>query len=117
MVTLVKATFEYRHSVDGYIKISAEDSTVIAVCHWPFDRETDEWIDIKNSYPIIGYRQAIKDAENGAEGVVAGVRGGHLKVNPRIGGFMLELTNPEKGWLLKSLQLSVSRPLKDLLLE
>jgi len=117
LVTLVKAAFEYRHPVDGYIKISVEDGLVIAVCHWPFDRETDEWINIKNSYPIIGYRRAVEDAENGTEGVVAGVRCGHLKVVPRIDGFMLELSNPEKGWLAKSLQLSVSRPLQDLVLE
>jgi hypothetical protein len=89
---------------------------VALCCHWPFDLEDDQWIDIKNHFGISNYRLAVDKAMADGDGEASGIAGGFLRIRSLNDGFNIEFSRPQVGWSAASLQLHVRRPIGDLLL-
>jgi hypothetical protein len=107
--------FDHQHLVDGYLTLISNGNLVELRCHWPFDLEDDEWIDIENKYDTDDYMRAVEDALTKGKGKVVGIEDGFLEVTSSESGFILEFSGPQQGWSAKSLRLLIRRPLRDLL--
>lgn len=51
---------EYRHPVDGEIRIDRIGEQVRLVCRWPADLSEDEWIELSNRFNADVYSQEIR---------------------------------------------------------
>ena len=107
--------FEFTHPTDGRLILTGQHGTVVLNCHWPFDLDSDDWIDIHNTFRAEDYARAIDNALLNGEGMVRGIDGGFLKVRRRGTFFTLEFSNTADGWAAKSLEVSIDRPLRELL--
>jgi len=105
-----------RHPVEGSIELAIEGDVVALYCHWPFDLEDDQWIDIKNRFQVPHYLLAVDHAIAYGYGEVPGISGGFLRIRSLGGGFDIEFSRPQAGWSASSLQHRVRRPVSDLLL-
>ncbi len=38
------------HRVDGSVSFSRQGEYVTVTCHWPYDLDIDDWIDIRDTY-------------------------------------------------------------------
>lgn len=103
------------HQADGYIEFVASSDVVELRCHWPADLKADDWIDIRNHYPILGYLQAVNDSMSTGNGEAQGISGGYLRVISVPDGFIIEFSRPEDGWSGSSLRLHIRQPISDLL--
>jgi hypothetical protein len=107
--------FEFNHPRDGRLTLAGQQGAVVLSCHWPFDLDSDDWIDIHNRFPVEDYARAVDSALLNGEGLVRGIDGGFLKVTRRGSFFTLEFSNTAEGWAAKSLEVSIDRPLRELL--
>ena len=105
------------HPAEGYLELAIEGDLVALYCHWPFDLEDDQWIDIKNRFQVSDYLLAVDHAMTYGYGEVPGIAGGFLKIGPMGDGFVIEFSRPQAGWSASSLQLRVWRPVSELLLQ
>lgn len=105
------------HPAEGYIELAIEGDLVALCCHWPFDLEDDQWIDIKNRYRVADYLRAVDHAMAYGYGEVPGIAGGFLRIRSLGDGFDIEFSRPQAGWSASSLQLRVRRPVSELLLQ
>lgn len=104
------------HPADGYVEFVANSDTVALRCHWPADLKADDWIDIQNHYSIVSYLQAVDDSMTTGNGEAHGISGGYLRVTSSDdGGFTIEFSRPQGGWLASALRLHIRRPISDLL--
>jgi len=103
------------HPAGGYLQLTIESDLVSLCCHWPFDLEDDQWIDIKNRFRISNYRLAVDNAMTHGDGEALGIAGGFLRIRTLNGGFAIEFSRPQTGWSACSLQLHVKRPIRELL--
>ena len=103
------------HPAGGYFELRIEEDLVVMDCHWPFDLNRDEWIDIQNRYRMPNYRRAVSDAMENGSGEVQGIAGGTLQITSLDDGFAIEFSRPQHGWSASSLELHVKRPVSDLL--
>ncbi len=108
--------FEFTHPREGRLTLTGQYGTVVLNCHWPFDFDSDEWIDIHNTYRVEDYSRAVDNALLDGEGMVRGIDGGFLKVRRQVTFFTLEFSNTAEGWAAKSLEVSIDRPLQELLI-
>ena len=106
-----------RHPAGGYLKLTIESDLVVLCCHWPFDLEDDQWIDIRNCFRISQYLLAVDSAMADGKGEAPGIAGGFLRIGALHDGFALEFSRPQAGWSASSLQLHVRRPIGELLLQ
>jgi hypothetical protein len=90
---LKQQVISHEHPVDGYLKIYREDDHITIDFHWPFDSETDDWIDIQNEFRLADYASAVAEARIGYRGRAEG-------------------TNSATGWAGRSLRLSVPEPIE-----
>jgi hypothetical protein len=104
------------HQADGYVEFVASNDVVALRCHWPADLKADDWIDIQNHYPILGYQQAVNDSMSTGNGETQGISGGYLRVTSISDGFIIEFSRSQDGWSASSLRLHIRRPISDLLL-
>lgn len=104
-----------RHPAGGHFEIVSGGGLVALRCHWPFDSDHDEWIDIENTYHAPNYLRAVDDAMTSGNGLAHGVTGGLMRVTSLDNGFFLEFSRPQSGWSASSLRLHVRRPIADLL--
>jgi hypothetical protein len=103
-----------RHPAGGYLKLTSESDLVALYCHWPFDLKFDQWIDINNHFRMTDYLLAVDNAMADGNGEAQGIAGGFLKIRSQDDGFVIAFSRPEAGWLSKSLELPVKRPVRDL---
>jgi len=61
----------------GSISIEREHDDVVLRVHWPFDRSSDEWVDLSTWLPVAGVRRAISEGSRG-EARVEGSKPGHM---------------------------------------
>jgi hypothetical protein len=107
--------FTYKHQIDGIITLDRSGEEVQLRCHWPFDLESDEWIDISNRFPLAEYRQAIRDAASRGAGSVGGVNGGYLHIRKDDSGRpQLDIGNAGAGGHFKSLFIPLTADLADM---
>jgi hypothetical protein len=106
-----------RHPAGGYLKLTIEGDSVVLCCHWPFDLEDDQWIDIKNRFCISNYLLAVDNAMAAGDGEARGIAGGFVRIRSLPDGFAIEFSRPQAGWSASSLQLHIRRPIRELLLE
>ena len=104
-----------QHPVDGYLEISFAAETVTLRCHWPADFDSNEWIDISNSFDRERYARMVGDAMTAGAGEVAGIAGGYLTIRVAGDGCTIELSRPQGGWSAASLRFLVRRPCGELL--
>lgn len=109
-----RLSFEYRHRVDGYVKLSENLNVVQIKCRWPFDLDADEWINISNEFHAEDYSVAIQNALSKGSGKASGVQGGYIEVINDTDGFTLDFSNPYTGWQSKTLRIKVKQPLLNL---
>lgn len=103
------------HPAGGYFELSFEDEYMVLNCHWPFDLEEDDWIDIQNTYYISNYLHAVSNAMMNGNGQARGICGGSLYITNLDDGFAIEVSRPASGWPASSLELRVQRPIVCLL--
>lgn len=103
------------HPAGGYFELSFGDEYILLNCHWPFNPEEDDWIDIQNTYYIPAYLHAVSNAMTSGKGQAQGIRGGSLYITSLDDGFAIEMSRPASGWLASSLELRVRRPIEGLL--
>jgi len=106
-----------RHPAGGYLKLTVENDRVELCCHWPFDLEDDQWIDIRNRFCISNYLLAVDNAIADGDGEALGIAGGFLRIRSLNDGFAMDFSRPQAGWSAVSLQLHVRRPIRELLLQ
>lgn len=104
-----------QHPLDGYLEISFAAATVTLRCHWPADFDSNEWIDISNSFDREGYVRMVGDAMTAGTGQVTGIAGGHLTIRVVGDGCAVEFSRPQGGWSAASLRVLVRRPCGELL--
>jgi hypothetical protein len=104
------------HPAGGYLKLAIENDLVVLCCHWPFDLEDDQWIDIKNRFHTSNYLLAVDNAMADGYGEAPGIAGGFLQIRSLGDVFDMEFSRPQTGWSASSLQLRVRRPIGELLL-
>jgi hypothetical protein len=105
-----------RHPAGGYLNLAVKSDLVALCCHWPFDVEDDQWIDIKNCFSVSSYLLAVGNAISDGGGEAPGIAGGFLRIRSLKDGFAIEFSRPQAGWSASSLQLHVRRPIGELLL-
>ncbi len=73
--------FHHQHPQrsEGNFVIELRRDEVVVRCHWPFDLETEEWIDITNSFARDDYAHWVDDLSRQDTARVNGVRGGFLE--------------------------------------
>jgi hypothetical protein len=105
----------HAHPVDGHFEINQNGDRITVICRWPFDLETDEWIDIENEFDASTYSSAVADAIATGRGEARGLTGGSilLENSPGDRHTVVVISNSSAGWAAKSLRLSVPRPLTD----
>jgi hypothetical protein len=110
---------EDEYALPGYFELAVEGDLVVLRCRWPFDRDADEWINIKNFYYASDYSKAISDAAARRQGTgkAQGVDGGFLEVAEIDSGFIIEFSRPQGGWCANSLRLRIGRPIGELSLQ
>lgn len=116
-MTSSRLNFEYKHPVDGYIRLNEASGVVRLQCRWPFDLQNDDWIDISNEFYIDDYVQAVRDASEKGYGKAPGLQGGSIEIEETRDGFTLDFSNPYKGWQKKSLRIEVKQSLSSLRLQ
>ncbi|HEY7011477.1 MAG TPA: hypothetical protein VH480_01880 [Streptosporangiaceae bacterium] len=104
------------HPAGGHCEIVGGSGLVVLRCHWPFDSDSDEWIDIENIYLATSYLRAVNDAMTSGSGLAHGIAGGLIRITALDDGFFLEFSRPQSGWSATSLRLHVKHPIGDLLL-
>jgi hypothetical protein len=115
--TSFELSFEHKHPVDGFIRLSVNSNIVWLKCHWPFDLESDDWINITNEFRVEDYVQAVRDASEKGVGEAPGLQGGSIEIAKTQDGFRLNFSNSYKGWQQKSLCVNVKRSLASLQLQ
>lgn len=72
----------------GQITLDERDETLAISIHWPFDRETDEWIDLSTRIPLFIVSGAVIDPRAGFE-----LKSGpdFLKATPRGDQYLLSV--------------------------
>jgi hypothetical protein len=105
------------HTTEGYLELNIEGDLVALCCHWPFDLEDDQWINIKNNFHVADYLLAVDSAMADGYGEAPGITGGFLRIKSLSYGFDIEFSRPQAGWSASSLQLRVGRPVRELLLQ
>jgi hypothetical protein len=103
------------HPAGGFLELSFGDEYIVLNCHWPFDLEEDDWIDIQNTYYLSSYLHAVSNAMTNGNGQTHGIRGGSLHITNLDDGFAIEVSRPASGWPASSLELRVRRPIEGLL--
>lgn len=103
------------HPAGGYFELCFKDECIVLNCHWPFDLEEDDWIDIQNIFYVSSYLHAVSNAITNGKGQARGIRGGALYITDLDDGFAIEVSRPVNGWPASSLELRVRRPVEDLL--
>ena len=104
------------HPAGGYLKLTNESDLVALSCHWPFDLDDDQWIDINNRFRITDYLLAVDNAMADGNGEAQGIVGGFLKIRSLDDGFVIAFSRPQAGWSASSLELRIRRPIRDLVL-
>lgn len=105
------------HPAGGYLRLTTDSDLVALSCHWPFDLEDDQWIDIKNLFRAPDYLLAVDNAMAAGYGEAPGIAGGFLRIRSLKDGFAIEFSRPQAGWSASSLRLQVRRPIGELLLQ
>ena len=72
--------FTHQHPIDGSLSFAATDGVVVIRCRWPFDRSTDEWIEMSNDFDLDAYTKGIGALKSAGTTEVIGRRGGHLRI-------------------------------------
>jgi len=103
------------HPAGGYFELCFKEECIVLNCHWPFDLEEDDWIDIQNIFYVSSYLHAVSNAITNGKGQARGIRGGALYITDLDDGFAIEVSRPVNGWPASSLELRVRRPVEDLL--
>jgi hypothetical protein len=70
--------FVQNHPVEGAIKFATVGEHVRLCCRWPFDRSTDEWINITNNFPLRRYCMAVRRLPRTGKATVRGIKFGSL---------------------------------------
>lgn len=83
--------FVFNHSVEGFVRFSRRKDRVLVTCHWPFDLDTDEWIDIEGDYAASAYDHGVASFLTNGEAKIEGTYG-HLALQDKdSSSFWLEL--------------------------
>jgi hypothetical protein len=110
--------FTYKHHVDGSIDILRKSNGLVEIrCRWPFDLQTDEWIEIQSTFRLLDYTNAVRNAFGTGRGEASGVSGGALilTISPEeTNSIKIEISNSADGFANKSLQLMVPATLAQL---
>lgn len=101
----------HTHPVDGYFEIHQLDNWVSVSCKWPFDTETDEWIEIQNKFGPDEYSRAVRCALAGDRGKAEGIEGGSIIIEQSgAEQTIVEVSNIAKGWAARSLRMKIAEP-------
>jgi len=103
-----------RHPAGGYLEFVSDSEFAALRCLWPFDLFEGEWITIQNRYHASGFRRAVDSAMSHDVGKAQGVGGGFLEIASVGDGYTINFSRPQTGWLARSLQLNIGRPLAEL---
>lgn len=54
-------TLSFPHPVEGSVDIFSDADVAVVKAHWPFDLETDEWVDITGTFRRADFARVIAD--------------------------------------------------------
>jgi hypothetical protein len=113
---MTRQILSHKHPVDGLIEIfRGPQSPVKLFCRWPLDLDTDEWMDVRDTFSPANYSAAVEEAAATGHGAATGERGGSIAfdVLESREAVMLEIGDSGNGWASKGLRLRINRPLED----
>lgn len=67
-----------KHRVWGEIGLESEGERVHFFCNWPFDLNTNEWIQLRNTFPLKDYLSKVRRLPKQKKVTIRGSRSGHL---------------------------------------
>jgi hypothetical protein len=106
--------FHHPEANEGFISIQLEGATVSVKAHWPFDRSTDDWIEVENRFSSGAYKRCVQTLMASGSAVVDGLEGGFLRLERRDGeGLWLDLCG-SRGWRPQQLSLTIPDGLRKL---
>ena len=103
------------HPAGGFVELAFGDECIVLNCHWPFDLDKEDWIEIQNTYHMSSYLRAVSNAMTNGSGQARGIWGGSLHITNLDDGFAIEVSRPACGWSASSLKLHIRRPIEGLL--
>jgi hypothetical protein len=87
--------FVRKHPVDGKVSLTLEGESVKLRCRWPFDRSTDEWIELSNAFCLQGYVGALSNLGIGESVTIPGVSAGTIEVTLTEHGVRLHMMDAQ----------------------
>jgi len=97
----------YSHPVEGEIKILHEGGRSRLTCRWPFDLETDEFVELSNSFDETAIADMLSDFWKNGRGRANAVEHGSIEIIRKEADFTIEATNSGRGSMARSLRIGI----------
>lgn len=116
MLPLVVTSILFHHpeTDEGFVSIRPEGETVSVRTRWPFDRHTDDWIEVENRFSRIAWEKCLRALFASGCGTVDGLTGGFLRLERRgADDLWLDLCDSRR-WRPPQLSLTLPNGLREL---